>query len=91
LVASKASPELLAAITELADDVEAWLRSSQAVERVKTLPERQRLILFLRSSIGLTTREIAKIVGVSRQMIDRDYATALKTLRTGWDADSPWE
>lgn len=74
-----------ATIGDLLPDVDANLVNAgdrmAVAEQLKTLPDRQRVILYLRFFEGLTQGEIAEKIGVSQMHVSRLLRKALGELR----------
>jgi RNA polymerase sigma-B factor len=66
--------------------VERWTAIAPAV---KSLPERERRVLYLRFFSGMTQSEIAEDIGVSQMHVSRILSNTLERLRAAADATKP--
>lgn len=77
----------LATVADLLADVDAHLETAHervtVASHLRQLPDRQRLILYLRFFEGMTQTEIADRVGISQMHVSRLLRRSLGTLRSG--------
>ena len=70
-------------------DMEQLLALNSALERLAELDPRQAKILELRFFAGLTVREVAEALGVSKRTVEGDWAHARAWLRRELERDEP--
>jgi RNA polymerase sigma factor (TIGR02999 family) len=73
--------QLDAAIELSTVDLEDVLALDEALQRLAQLDQRASRIVELRYFVGLTTEEIAEVIGASEKTVKREWATAKAWLR----------